>query len=295
MPLISKSPFIQMLLRTLMSKLLDFSELPKLRHERRLMFADLELLMFERELMQKKFSFSNQDLTTVAEINKILKAQGRTPLLVRMGSKHDGGYVIPKESSTGHNWISFGIGNNCDFENQLALNSSVYCFDHTIDSLPFNAEDSLVFFKLGLSNLKSPQFCSLDHALEVSGCSVLPWSLKLDIEGNEWDILPQISALTNPPQVLVIEFHHILLSLINGSTTNLLDKLEGLSDSYISIFSNVNNYGAVLRTQFGLFADTVEVTFVHKDYSLEHFDQSPNVIQSLRFANNPNRHSLQLE
>lgn len=297
MSVMSRSPFLQKRLRSLVSKLLDFSELPKVKSQARFMFADIEILMFERELLHSFSDFKIQDIKALAEINNILAGVSNIETdFIRLGSKNDGGYVIPKSARSGLTWITFGIGNNCDFENDLSENNRVICFDHTIHGLPYGAENSISFHRLGLSIIDSPDFCNLDKALEIASLgNDDSWCLKIDIEGDEWGILHTIPLLKNPPKVLVIEFHHLLKSLKSGTSRDLLEKLTNLSTHYVSIFSNVNNFGAVLKTDFGVFADTVEVTMVQSDSAVFSLNESAIKIGELRSPNNPNRHTLQLK
>lgn len=295
MGIVSNLPFLRRIISVCIKKFLDFSDLPLLRRERRLMVADIELLMFEREVQHKREKFNRSNIEVLTKINELIVGRLKEiPKLIRLGSRHDGGYVIPMFASKDHTWVTFGIGDNLEFENEIAKNNQVFCFDHTINSLPKNSLSSVVFFKKGLAHVASDEFWTIDEALKATSVGESAYCIKLDIEGFEWEVLKDIICLKTPPKVLVIEFHGILRSHLNGESDRIYKELKDLSRFYLAVFSNVNNFGGVFRSDFGIHADTVEVTFIHREIDYESINYSATEYESLRSNNNPMRHTLQL-
>lgn len=164
--------------------------------------------------------------------------------LVRLGSNHDGGYVIPAQTLDYIDGVlSFGIDRNWSFESDLRSirpRLPLHAYDHTIHERFFyrelrkhwirffvfkcswaellQAKKTLADFRQAFSGnavhyrqriTNRPESVSdVDFSLalqRLSGCRNL--LVKIDIEGDEFRILPQILAHANFISVLVVEFH----------------------------------------------------------------------------------------
>jgi methyltransferase FkbM-like protein len=138
------------------------------------------------------------------------------PLLVpypkiRLGSDNDGGYVI-----FDHNLMqlqgayTYGIAEDVSFENDLAKRTSQHCinylYDHTIDSVPeLTYPDRMAWFKQPGSWLYIPAQIGFNGDSEKSNML-----LKMDIEGDEWDIIKRLDMKTiSQFSQIVVEFHNI--------------------------------------------------------------------------------------
>ena len=211
--------------------------------------------------------------------------------LIRIGPPHDGGYVLSRNLVENIDFlISFGIGDNYDFEKHLhrLTNCVVKAYDHTIGlkywlyrlimvvlkfRLPHLLEPGKILAKWGVfdffsffgkrrvhHHLKevgkhSPQKTSLSSIMQnVTSKNVF---LKSDIEGSEYEILDEI--VSYPDQIIgfVIEFH---------DTASHLKELENLIQStpqYKVIHIHGNNCSDVKRSAN---PTVLEITFCRVDY-----------------------------
>jgi len=166
---------------------------------------------------------------------------------IRIGNKHDGGYIALKEICENIKKVySFGIGDDVGFEMDFIKrfpDSIIQCFDPTIDSLPVYPRnmfsEKILFKKAGPKSL-----------MKVDGGSLL----KMDIEGNEWDNINSsemfnIKNLVNFNQIL-IEFHILTVEAKVGTTT-YFDKLysdfavainDSLFNSYYRVMNHLNKF-----------------------------------------------------
>ena len=208
--------------------------------------------------------------------------------LVRIGPNYDGGYVIHRETiNLTKKIISCGLSDDWNFEkkfNELNNNCSVIAYDHTVNNdfwLKRFKKDIIHFFlfkKLRLTkiikifdyvdykkffNNKNKHFQKKivknnQKKNEISMSEVLQnindIILKVDIEGDEYEILSDITENSQKIVSLIIEFHNL--------KTNL-DKIE--------TFINKNKFLKLIHIHANNFKDTdangdpndIELTFVN--------------------------------
>lgn len=132
-------------------------------------------------------------------------------------SDGDGGYVLSEKFVENaypmKDLLSFGIGDNCDFERSVSL-----YFRHIqmmdIEEREFSKSPNMQFFKLPFSEMAVRGF------KEVVG-SVL----KFDVEGAEWNHLSKIVGLRSFFQI-VGEFHFFpVLPMFSGSLSPYFTKV----------------------------------------------------------------------
>lgn len=129
----------------------------------------------------------------------------------RFGSAHDGGYVMIDDFSGIVAALSFGIAQDACWDAAVANRGvPVYQFDHTIDEPPI-ARPDLIFEKSRIVARAQRGARTLDELVSRHG---MPWKssllLKIDIEGDEWDVFDAASegALKSFAQI-VGEFHFL--------------------------------------------------------------------------------------
>ena len=209
----------------------------------------------------------------------------------RIGSRNDGGYVIPKWLPTRMILISFGMGDNWSFERsclkkKIVLNAVMY--DHTVDfnqfvsrirsrllTRKFDFKSFIYRVLVAMKYLRDFSNRSLIHVrkeitknestqhktnlLEIAkNLGSTSFILKVDIEGAEYDIVEQIVLLNKKIPLLLIEFHE------TEKYRHLFESsLEIFKKNYILSHTHVNNYN-------GLSGDgipkTLELTFCNRDY-----------------------------
>jgi hypothetical protein len=238
--------------------------------------------------------------------------------LVRLGGDHDGGYLMDKKTlKLSRCLISFGIGTNFEFEYDFYKlgNKKIYCYDYSvypnfIKNINFyffsglinfkNLKKLIYSFKIFLNfvifiNRKNVFFFSKKVQSRVtkkssitlkritSSISNFPILLKVDIEGDEYDILSDIKKMSNNIEGLIIEFHNINNKL---KKKKIIYFIKNIPLKIIHI--HANNY-----TEKDAFGDptTIEISFsknpliINKKVRLPHF---------LDMKNNPKKPEINL-
>ncbi len=216
-------------------------------------------------------------------LNEILKPETYKPKLIRVGSKYDGGYALAKYN-TNNILISGGIGTNSEFEDNICKEISYsYLFDHTIETLNLNI-NNYKFYRAKIVITKGDLYAVNlnDFISQINSKSLI---LKLDIEGDEWNVLSLFSTnnLLKFEQILV-EFHN-LLDVYNTEIFDLYIKvLTKLRANHKVINVNVNNYGASSMLYGEKISDVVEISFLRNDL----YSRMPkSKINMLTSRNNP--------
>jgi hypothetical protein len=162
--------------------------------------------------------------------------------MVRVGDKEDGGYVIPNHfRESGLTLISIGLGDNWSFENQgkgiffdkfISVDHTVSIFNilsrllKRIISKKITLSITYYFFKLLINYVKTfiigrnthirkklvsvsikekKNEITLDECFSlVDGRKIL---LKIDIEGDEYQIIEDVCRISKNVDLLIIEFH----------------------------------------------------------------------------------------
>lgn len=186
--------------------------------------------------------------------------------LERLGSTHDGGYVLPSPDVCKLSGVlSIGVGDNNDVDVVLAESGlQVHAWDHTVSKLP--REDSrITFHQVGLGNQGSPShLLSFDEiVVESFGKDSSGLLLLLDAEGAEWQALSscEASALERF-DVIAIEFHELGDLLIDPDMK--LSVLERLGRYFAPVAIHGNNHSAEWKLDDLTLPDALEVTYVRR-------------------------------
>ena len=160
--------------------------------------------------------------------------------LIRVGSDHDGGYLVdPKSIEQSNALIALGVGRNWSFEKDFLERKSVriHAYDYSIGlgywikhflkrvlavligrfSAPFDAVklflEFKIFFKdsavLYLEKVGTAPGCDTNLKKALDKLDRAPLFLKVDIEGYEYQILEEIIRSKDDLTGLVIEFHSV--------------------------------------------------------------------------------------
>lgn len=186
--------------------------------------------------------------------------------LQRFGSLTDGGYVVSEwDSKLKSILISIGIGDNYEFEKQMSnLVSIVYSYDHTIEDLPDNYRNLLNFRRVGLSYKDDNRFTTLesiytDVSIDIYNHRIL----KMDIEGNEWDILNKIESIFLAKiDQLIIEFHDLCETEDHQYQVKVIEKIL---ETHVPIYWHCNNHSKSYCGSNLFVTDCLEVTFLNKE------------------------------
>ena len=234
--------------------------------------------------------------------------------LIRMGSDHDGGYLVdPKSIEQSNALIALGIGRNWSFEKDFLERKSVriHAYDYSIGlgywikhflkrvlavligrfSAPFDAVklflEFKIFFKdsavLYLEKVGTAPGCDTNLKKALDKLDRAPLFLKVDIEGYEYQILEEIIRCKDDLTGLVIEFHSV-----SDNIEQIEDFINKIGITLIHIHPNNNRLDeegdpiAIERT-FSKNPTKLEDKFIHP-HALDQNNVPRKDSVSLRFT-----------
>lgn len=182
----------------------------------------------------------------------------------RIGSVFDGGYVIVDDINSNDYCIAIGIGDDSTFENEMAEKCcKVLLFDHTIQNPQLNFAN-MEFFKKGISHKPSNYMMTLEEVLVLVPKEV-DLILKIDVEGDEWDIFANLPNKYLPRfRQIIGEFHNIHLLSDPVFYEKVSDTLSKLTETHDLVNCHINNWSAQHLVQGVPLADVVELSFFRK-------------------------------
>ena len=236
--------------------------------------------------------------------------------LIRCGRNGDGGYVFPLFILDQVDAIvSFGLGTDFSFETCVHYKKpglTVHAYDNSVDSKVLLSwclvglvkliigHSSIEEFKARIFVYKQYQnlfkqnnthfhervFNRIDRSEDVTIDTVmarLPNSsclmVKIDIEGTEYRIIPHMKDYFDKIALLIIEFHDTSI------LRHLFEKcVKGIQESFEIVHLHANNCSGVAPD--GL-PDILEITFLHKRFSITHELQNSLPLKGLDFPNDP--------
>jgi hypothetical protein len=183
-------------------------------------------------------------------------------LKTRVGSKHDGGYVIIDDIGDYDFYFGLGVGDNPEFDNQFVskYNVSGFCYDNTINNLP-SFDNRLTYINKNISGVES----SDAHTnLEAETAPYKNIFLKIDIEGYEWQWFKHMSdEHMQRYKQIVVEFHDW-----NTEGTTSEDKVyvfKRLATHFHLLHAHGNNHGDMKNYDGVSLPNVIELTYVRKD------------------------------
>jgi len=258
---------------------------------KRLLAYNLMKLLNISELIRRLYplamdiKFEKISQNELLEIMSLLKVSNHESYrLIRIGSIHDGGYLVIDDFSNRDILVSLGIGDNADFECQISKKvKSVIAFDHTIDAMP-ETTSNIKFNNLGVKAKLGENFVSLSSIIE-SIPNENDLLLKIDIEGWEWEVLNSISDTEiSRFRQIVGEFHGfnnpMNLEIINQVLSKILQ-------NFVIVNVHANNWGQYEIIKRLPVPDVIEITFVRKNSYKSPSNAEGNQLQKFNSKNNP--------
>ena len=224
--------------------------------------------------------------------------------LERIGKENDGGYLINSDAILKSKYLlSFGIFDDWSFEKNFIKynkNVKVICYD---DVISFNfiftrsiKKIILDLYKFKFTNIFNNLFTIIDYILinnkikfnkkkivrgdiEKIMNNLDQVFLKVDIEGNEYEILEDILKVQNNISALIIEFHDV-------------DKNRDIIERFIEKFKlnlthiHPNNYGKLDKNNDPII---IELSFEKYPKILEGNVTLPNILDQ---KNNPKKNDI---
>lgn len=170
------------------------------------------------------------------------------PDLVRLGKSNDGGYLVnSKDIVKAQRLLSFGIGTDWSFEQDfVAIN------DCAVDSYDASVTGGDFF----VGKRQHHQQNIVPDNLDITGSNIF---LKCDIEGAEYDLLPDIIASTKNFVGMAFEFHEINRPENFNALVNFIGKIDQKL-----VHLHVNNYFYYINGAERI-PDILELTFTSSD------------------------------
>ena len=207
---------------------------------------------------------------------------------IRVGSEFDGGYIQLDDYKRLSLALSLGIGNNDDWDLATASKGvPVKQFDYAIDRAPSN--HSLLEFKCKkISGIKSSDAVTLPELVAQHADRDHPnIILKIDIEGEEWDVFDHVdnTTLARIAQI-VCEFHYLHKLHDPQFYDTALRVFKKLHDLFVVFHVHANNFGSIVNIGNVAIPQTLEISFANRScYSFKDTHESfPTAIDR---PNNP--------
>ena len=238
-----------------------------------------------RRLQETQLSFSERaGALALAEALRPRRVLGRNK--VRIGSTHDGGYVLLDDVEAMSAVLSGGAGDNVEFEIDLAkVGLDVHVYDHTVEQLPGAAlGPRITFFKEPLGPDGTELEVALDR-LERDGDDLL---LKIDIDGGEWELFVAAGAVLPRFRQIALELHGLHEVGDTVWRERALKALTVINSTHAPVHAHPNNYGAYAIVGGVPLPDILEVTFARRD-SYQFIDEDTASEPPLDQANDPQR------
>jgi FkbM family methyltransferase len=212
--------------------------------------------------------------------------------LARIGSPHDGGYIVPLEAvKAARALLSFGLSHDWTFERDFKKHNPdaiVHCYDHTVslwtafqysigqllrsillfrpDALrrAFTWIDYKSFFRSEGTHFRQRIWrdnennsATIDDAFTrlPAECPVF---VKMDIEGSEYHVLDDLLRHSNHIVAIAIEFHD--LDTVSGLFNSLIKKIK---DDFYIVHIHGNNFAGMTSFNFPI---APEITFLNKSF-----------------------------
>jgi hypothetical protein len=240
--------------------------------------------------------------------------------LSRFGGASDGGYVLSENIPLLSEYLlSFGLGANIDFELSIKKSNpliDIDVYDHTVQRpnkkqarinlvksllhrnlthyknyMHFYKSYNEVFLTGNHKKNKVTNFKFNEYDVDINDLFAENQSssivLKVDIEGDEYRILPSITKNAEKFTAIIIEFHNIGVCLVNFEKY-----VKEISKTHIIEHVHANNFSDL--TSCGL-PDVMEVTFIRKELHQSGKKEKRYPIAKLDYPNTYRRRDFTIE
>lgn len=220
---------------------------------------------------------------------RLIRPQASPFPLTRVGGNGDGGYLVPNDLEGLGACFSPGVADSADFELDLAARGiRSFMADYSVNSAPIE-NDLFDFEKLFVATFTQPgKFVRLEDWIlkkkEAQGDLVL----QMDIEGNEWSVLADISAETLARfRIIVLELHGLDILLTNPLGIEIFSSVfKKLNEQFSVVHLHANNCCGALSYQDIKIPRVLEVTLLRNDrYSHSNELYNPTIPHTLDVPN----------
>ena len=188
--------------------------------------------------------------------------------LIRVGSAHDGGYLIPDDLGGIAMCFSPGVSTNADFETDLFRRSGIpsALADGSVDGPPGAVFHS--FEKRFLGSSRNRGFMRLEDWVTRHGPDDLPGDLllQMDIEESEYAVLIDTPAtVLRRFRIMVIEFHSLEWLFTAFGCTVMSAIFDKLLTDFVVCHLHPNSHSPAQRRGTLEIPRVMEFTFLRRD------------------------------
>ncbi len=198
-------------------------------------------------------------------LKELIKIKSDISDLIRLGSQHDGGYVVSKTGTEISDVLyTYGVNDNFDFEKDFCKaypNKTARMFDPTVDVS--TGQSNIIFIKEGLYVNASSKTTFEDHVAKFEEYQRKIF-LKIDTEGAEYQFFESVSdSVLAPVIAMAVEFHGL-------GNPDILQKFKKIIGKICKNFDIVHIHGNNCSKLFDagglfLFPAFPEISFLRKD------------------------------
>ena len=218
-------------------------------------------------------------------VKSILTVSGKIDEeIARFGNFGDGGYVIIDDLRKSDILFSIGIGDNVSFDQKCEGRlSKVILVDHTVPDFFPPAGNFEIIRKPLIPGGASRLGVTIEQLLEQHP-EAEDYLLKIDIEGDEWEVLNELESSTILKfRQIIMEFHGLNEFVKLDQKLNVLQKL---AVTHSPIVVHANNQGTHRLINGSFIPDVLEVTWVRNNsYTFQ--SGNSNNIRKLLVSNSP--------
>jgi hypothetical protein len=184
----------------------------------------------------------------------------------RFGRDFDGGYVMLEDFKNAGVALSLGINDDVSWDLDVANRGlEVFQFDHTIADVP-EAHARFHFNRLRIAAKPEDGAATLAQAFQMAQAETSALViLKMDIEGDEWDVLDHVPVeLLDRCGQIVVEFHHLERLMEPASLSQARRVFEKLTHGFFLCHVHGNNCGNLVNIHNIVLPETLEMTFAKR-------------------------------
>lgn len=246
-------------------------------------FIQVALRVFNLKITRDVFETEVPAETLCAFLQR-LRPQNVTKM-IRVGSKNDGGYVVPFELNGTTKLFSPGCDGLIEFERDLYARYKIpsIVMDH-ISKKPSQGASFIDFQDNWLDATTTETTISLGDWVVRNSDVGETLMLQMDIEGAEYEVLRNTaSEILNRFHTIIIEFHYF--EMIKNSflfETKIKPVFDLLLSNHIPIYLNPNNCCGEVKFRSYRFPRVFEITLIRRSdlrkLSDSKYDEIPNSI-----------------
>ena len=212
---------------------------------------------------------------------------------ILLGNRYDGSYVIINDFKNIKIAYSIGISHKIQFDKALADRGiDVYMYDHTIKKLPYeNMKFHWKKIGIGGKEQKNSFIQTLEDMMEENGhLKENNMILKMDIEGNEWKPLNELSEnILNQFKYILIEYHFGKIE-----PKIVYNVLKKINKTHQSFYVHCCPYADIIIFGNNRLCRIIEVSYIIRKGNIFSKDHSIYPIREFSYANKFNVNVLKL-